>query len=135
MRTNAGCRSSSCRPSAARGDIVQGLEIGADDYLAKPCCPRCSPALQALRRLLDMQRRPSGLLEQVRAVANGVIDGIISATRTGTILSRNRLACRIFGYTAAEMGRPEPADADARAGTGTAHDGYRPATPMAARST
>ena len=89
---------------SGEGDIVQGLEIGADDYL-------------------DMQRRLSGSLEQVRAVANGVIDGIISADEHGTILSVNRSACRIFGYTAAEMvGQnlrilmPEPHR--------SAHDGY-----------
>lgn len=109
---------------SGEGDIVQGLEIGADDYLAKPLSfPVFAARFKALRRLLDMQRRLSGSLEQVRAVANGVIDGIISAGEDGTILSVNRSACRIFGYTAAEMvGRnlrilmPEPHR--------SAHDGY-----------
>ena len=109
---------------SGEGDIVQGLEIGADDYLAKPLSfPVFAARFKALRRLLDMQRRLSGSLEQVRAVANGVIDGIISADEDGTILSVNRSACRIFGYTAAEMvGQnlrilmPEPHR--------SAHDGY-----------
>jgi len=39
----------------------------------------------------------------VRAVANGVIDGIISADESGTILSVNRSATKIFGYSAGEM--------------------------------
>lgn len=89
---------------SGEGDIVHGLDIGADDYLAKPLSfPVFSARFKALRRLLDMQRRLSGSLEQVRAVANGVIDGIISADVTGTILSVNRATSQIFGYTASEM--------------------------------
>lgn len=93
---------------SGEGDIVHGLEIGADDYLAKPLSfPVFSARFKALRRLLDMQRRLSGSLEQVRAVANGVIDGIISADDQGMILSVNRAASHIFGYGAPEMiGRP-----------------------------
>lgn len=89
---------------SGEGDIVHGLDIGADDYLAKPLSfPVFSARFKALRRLLDMQRRLSGSLEQVRAVANGVIDGIISADVEGNILSVNRAASQIFGYTASEM--------------------------------
>lgn len=109
---------------SGEGDIVHGLDIGADDYLAKPLSfPVFSARFKALRRLLDMQRRLSSSLEQVRAVANGVIDGIISADVEGNILSVNRAASQIFGYTASEMvGQnlrvlmPSP-DRDA-------HDGY-----------
>lgn len=109
---------------SGEGDIVHGLDIGADDYLAKPLSfPVFSARFKALRRLLDMQRRLSGSLEQVRAVANGVIDGIISADVEGTILSVNRAASQIFGYTASEMVghnlrmlMPSPAR--------EAHDGY-----------
>ena len=89
---------------SGEGDIVHGLEIGADDYLAKPLSfPVFAARFKALRRLLDMQRRLAGSLEQVRAVANGVIDGIISADEKGTILSVNRSATQIFGYTANEL--------------------------------
>ncbi len=89
---------------SGEGDVVHGLEIGADDYLAKPLSfPVFAARFKALRRLLDMQRRLSGSLEQVRAVANGVIDGIISADEHGTILSVNRSATKIFGYSANEM--------------------------------
>ncbi len=89
---------------SGEGDVVHGLEVGADDYLAKPLSfPVFAARFKALRRLLDMQRRLSGSLEQVRAVANGVIDGIISADEIGTILSVNRSATQIFGYTANEM--------------------------------
>jgi PAS domain S-box-containing protein len=108
---------------SGEGDIVHGLEIGADDYLAKPLSfPVFAARFKALRRLLDMQRRLSGSLEQVRAVANGVIDGIISADEDGTILSVNRAMCKIFGYGPAD-GRAEPAHADARPHA-DAHDGY-----------
>ena len=86
------------------GDIVHGLDVGADDYLAKPLSfPVFSARFKALRRLLEMQRRLSSSLEQVRAVANGVIDGIVSADVDGTILSVNRAMCKIFGYGPAEM--------------------------------
>lgn len=86
------------------GDVVHGLEIGADDYLAKPLSfPVFAARFKALRRLLDMQRRLTTSLDQVRAVANGVIDGIISADESGTILSVNRSATKIFGYSAGEM--------------------------------
>ncbi|MBP7483289.1 MAG: PAS domain S-box protein [Lacunisphaera sp.] len=89
---------------SGEGDVVHGLEVGADDYLTKPLSfPVFAARFKALRRLLDMQRRLSGSLEQVRAVANGVIDGIISADESGTILSVNRSATQIFGYTANEM--------------------------------
>ena len=85
-------------------DIVHGLDIGADDYLAKPLSfPVFSARFRALRRLLEMQRRLSSSLEQVRAVANGVIDGIVSADVEGNILSVNRAMCKIFGYSASEM--------------------------------
>ena len=85
-------------------DIVHGLDIGADDYLAKPLSfPVFSARFRALRRLLEMQRRLSSSLEQVRAVANGVIDGIVSADVEGNILSVNRAMCKILGYSASEM--------------------------------
>jgi PAS domain S-box-containing protein len=71
--------------------------------LPSPVLSRVLARFKALRRLLDMQRRLSGSLEQVRAVANGVIDGIISADEDGTILSVNRAMCKIFGYGPAEM--------------------------------
>lgn len=89
---------------SGEGDIVQGLDIGADDYLSKPLSfPVFAARFKALRRLLDMQRRLSGSLEQVQAVANGVIDGIISTDQAGTILSVNRSACQIFGYAESEL--------------------------------
>jgi PAS domain S-box-containing protein len=89
---------------SGEGDVVRGLDIGADDYLAKPLSfPVFAARFKALQRLLDMQRRLSGSLEQVRAVANGVIDGIISADEKGIILSVNRAASTIFGYSATEM--------------------------------
>jgi len=89
---------------SGEGDFVHGLEIGADDYLTKPLSfPIFAARFKALRRLLDMQRRLATSLEQVRAVANGVIDGIISADERGTILSVNRSATQIFGYSPAEM--------------------------------
>ena len=89
---------------SGEGDVVHGLDIGADDYLTKPLpFPVFAARFKALRRLLDMQRRLSGALEQVRAVANGVIDGLVSADEQGTILSVNRAATHIFGYTANEM--------------------------------
>lgn len=93
---------------SGEGDIVHGLDIGADDYLAKPLSfPVFAARFKALRRLLDMQRRLASSLEQVRAVANGVIDGIISADESGRILSVNRAASQIFGYSSSEMiGQP-----------------------------
>lgn len=93
---------------SGEGDIVHGLDIGADDYLAKPLSfPVFAARFKALRRLLDMQRRLASSLEQVRAVANGVIDGIISADDSGRILSVNRAASQIFGYPSSEMiGQP-----------------------------
>lgn len=89
---------------SGEGDIVKGLEAGADDYLTKPLSfPVFAARFKALGRLLDMQRRLSGSLEQFRAVANGVIDGIITADEQGVILSVNRSASLIFGYRASEM--------------------------------
>ena len=89
--------------SATRATMVHGLEIGADDYLAKPCLSRFCGAFQALRRLLDMQRRRTLRLDQVPG-------GGQRRHRRHHFCRRKRhdpvgqsLCAKIFGYSAGEM--------------------------------
>lgn len=88
---------------SGEGDIVQGWRSPTTTWpsrcpsrssppASRPCaaCSTCSCACRAP-------------LEQVRAVANGVIDGIISADEDGTIPACEPLGLPHLGYTAAEM--------------------------------
>ncbi|WP_374488126.1 SpoIIE family protein phosphatase [Zoogloea sp.] len=85
-------------------DMVRGLAVGADDYLTKPLSfPLFEARFDALRRLLMVQRALQDSLQEVHALADALIDGVITADERGQILDANQAACRIFGYALHEL--------------------------------
>ncbi|MCB1906995.1 MAG: SpoIIE family protein phosphatase [Rhodocyclaceae bacterium] len=105
-------------------DIAAGLDAGADDYLVKPISFAVFAAkMRSVSRQLMMQRAVVESLEQIRAISDAVIDGLITINEHGIMHSCNRAACAQFGYGPAEligknvsMLMPEPHH--------SAHDGY-----------
>ncbi|MCB1889309.1 MAG: SpoIIE family protein phosphatase [Rhodocyclaceae bacterium] len=105
-------------------DVAAGLDAGADDYLVKPISFSVFAAkMRTLSRQLMMQRTVVESLEQIRAISDAVIDGIITIDEQGVMHSCNRAACSQFGYTPSDligqnvsMLMPEPYRSE--------HDGY-----------
>ncbi|MCB1956023.1 MAG: SpoIIE family protein phosphatase [Rhodocyclaceae bacterium] len=105
-------------------DIAAGLDAGADDYLVKPISFSVFAAkMRTLSRQLMMQRTVVESLEQIRAISDAVIDGLITIDEQGIMHSCNRAACAQFGYTPSDligqnvsMLMPEPYRSE--------HDGY-----------
>lgn len=92
--------------SALSGDehIAAGLDAGADDYLVKPVSFAVfSAKMRSVMRLLAMQRAATESLEQLRAISEAVIDGIITLDGAGIIQSCNPAAAGAFGYAPAEL--------------------------------
>ena len=92
----------------ARGDEadrVAGLDLGADDYLAKPCSPR-----ELAARLRAIVRRGKGDLQKVEgAVTRGPLT--IDASRRiaswrGAALKLTGIEFNLLDVLAAERGRP-----------------------------
>lgn len=102
---------------AAHDQVVEGMRVGADDYLIKPIVPEVLQArIQSMERIATMQDSLFGILDNV-------YEGVLTIDKQGHIQSYNRAAESIFGHTAKEvMGRnvnmlmPEPYAAE--------HDGY-----------
>jgi len=85
-------------------DIAAGLDVGADDYLVKPISFSVFAAkMRTLARQLAMQRAVVESLEQIRAISDAVIDGLVTINEDGIIESCNKAACTQFGYTHGEM--------------------------------
>ena len=105
-------------------DIAAGLDAGADDYLVKPISFAVFAAkMRTVSRQLMMQRAVVESLEQIRAISDAVIDGLITIDEHGVMHSCNRAACAQFGYGPTEligknvsMLMPEPHQ--------SSHDGY-----------
>ena len=85
-------------------DIAAGLDAGADDYLVKPISFAVfSAKMRTLTRQMAMQRSVTESLEQIRAISEAVIDGLVTIDERGIIQSCNRAACQAFGYLPAEL--------------------------------
>ncbi len=83
--------------SAAAGDIdrIIGLEMGAEDYLAKPCNPR-----ELLARIRTVLRRRAG---QTAAVGRSAMPGAAMSGAAGAMAPAGRLG--FAGWTIDPLGR------------------------------
>jgi PAS domain S-box-containing protein len=86
---------------------VRGFEHG-DDHISKPIEPR--EALARIERQVTVSRVRQALREseaKFRSVMESAIDAIVSSDVSGRILSWNRAAMAVFGYSAEEaLGQP-----------------------------
>ncbi|NTV10855.1 MAG: SpoIIE family protein phosphatase [Zoogloea sp.] len=89
---------------SSEGDMVEGLDAGADDYLVKPLTfPVFAARFRALKRLVGMQNRLVDAIQQMEGISDEVVEGLITSDERGRILSANRAACEVFGYTREEF--------------------------------
>lgn len=78
-------------------DVIVGLEAGADEYLTKPI------NLNVLGSRMRAMQRIAGMQKTLADVIANVTDGIILINPQGLVLSFNRAAEDIFGYSASEV--------------------------------
>lgn len=84
-------------------DRIEGLEIGADDYLAKPCNPR---ELSARLRSILRRGRPSAIASEQLQVDDLLIDfGQHQVFRDGTSLDLTLTEFNILSTLARESGK------------------------------
>lgn len=78
-------------------DFIKGLEVGADDYMAKPIDIQVLIArLRSKQRVVEIQNSLFGILENAH-------EGIITIDQHGKMQSFNLAAERIFGYAPHEV--------------------------------
>jgi PAS domain S-box-containing protein len=85
-------------------NLVTGLDAGGDDYLHKPVSFVVLDAkLRSLTRAVRMQRALDESRRRTQAIADNVLDAIVTIDERGIIQSVNAAAVRIFGYPADEL--------------------------------
>lgn len=85
-------------------NLIEGLAAGADDYLTKPINFVVLEAkLRTMQRSLGMQRLAIESLHRVAAISDGVLDAIITINQKGEIVTVNRSAISLFGWSSEEM--------------------------------
>lgn len=85
-------------------NLVTGLDAGGDDYLHKPVSFVVLDAkLRSLTRSIRMQRALDESRRRTQAIADNVLDAIVTIDEHGVILSVNAAAVRIFGHAADQM--------------------------------
>jgi len=85
-------------------NLVTGLDAGGDDYLHKPVSFVVLDAkLRSLTRSIRMQRALDESRRRTQAIADNVLDAIVTIDERGIIQSVNAAALRIFGYPADEL--------------------------------
>lgn len=88
----------------AEYDVVRGLESGADDFLTKPLSYQVFAAkMRNLARALEFQRSRSEAMQREAAIVAAVRDGIVTFSPSLGIVSANRAAAALFGYTEGAM--------------------------------
>src|SRR6266481_356271 len=86
--------------------LIEGLEAGADDYVAKPFDPaELKARLLVAKRIIAIQSS----LSQQATMLNEAHEAIITGDLTGTIFYWNQGASEIYGWSAEEaIGRKAP---------------------------
>lgn len=85
---------------------VRMMKAGAHDYLMKDNLPRLAAAVRrelAAARERHSRRRAEAARDHLAAIVESCEDAVIGKTLDGTVLSWNRGAEQLYGYTAAEM--------------------------------
>jgi PAS domain S-box-containing protein len=83
---------------------VEGLQAGADDYLAKPFAARELLARIESNLKMDKLRKDAAEREaRIAAIVESSNDAIVSKDLNGIVTSWNKRAEQIFGYKAEEM--------------------------------
>ena len=83
----------------AEYDVVRGLETGADDFLTKPLSYQVFAAkMRNLARTLEFQRMRSEAMQREAAIADALLDAIITFSPMLSVLSANPAATGLFGY-------------------------------------
>ncbi|WP_341678339.1 SpoIIE family protein phosphatase [Niveibacterium sp. SC-1] len=78
-------------------DVVSGLDTGADDYLIKPLSYQIFAAkMRTVSRALSLQRETERALAKVRAISEGMSDGLLSFDGSGRILAANPALARLL---------------------------------------
>lgn len=79
-------------------DVVNGLDIGADDYLIKPLSYQIFAAkMRSVSRALGLQRQMEEALGRLRAVSDAMSDGLVTFDANELIHSVNPALCALFG--------------------------------------
>ena len=85
-------------------NLVTGLDAGGDDYLHKPVSFVVLDAkLRSLTRSIRMQRALDENRRRTQAIADNVMDAIVTIDEDGIVQSVNAAAVRIFGYEAGDI--------------------------------
>jgi PAS domain S-box-containing protein len=84
--------------------LVTGLDAGGDDYLPKPINFVVLDAkLRSVTRALTLQRSLAEERQRAAAIADNLVDGVITIDDHGLIQSCNPAIESIFGYARGEM--------------------------------
>lgn len=82
-------------------DVVSGLDTGADDYLVKPLSYQIFAAkMRTVSRALSLQRETERALAKVRAISEGMSDGLLNFDGSGRILAANSALARLLERSA-----------------------------------
>jgi len=82
----------------AEGDVVGGLDAGADDYLVKPLSYQVFAAkMRTVFRALSLQRQRDAAAEEVRAISVAMSDGLVVFDRDGLVRTVNPALCAMLG--------------------------------------